>query len=123
MRRLPIALSFVLFWMLVAGCASSGGARSDAGVIKGVVEDAETGERLPGVALRLTDRRLGARTDDRGRFRIAGVPPGTYDLRAEFVGYRAVRQRIRVEAGTTHKIDFELRSDLGDEVLSPSGER
>jgi len=58
------------------------------GEIRGVVTDAGDGAPLPGVNLRLTGTQLGGVSNAEGRYVIAGVPTGTYQMKASMVGYR-----------------------------------
>jgi hypothetical protein len=128
MRRLALASLLALLLAPLAGCASSGGAaRPDAAVLDGTVEDAETGEALPGVALRLTGGpatagRLGTRTDADGRFRIDGVPAGSYTLRTEFAGYYTQEDRVTLRAGRTRTLRLTLVPATGDPSVTPDAQ-
>ncbi len=120
MRRPALAAALAaLLLVLVPGCASSGGAGASSAALSGTVEDAETGEALPGVALRLTGGpadagRLGTQTDADGRFRIDGVPAGTYALRSEFAGYYTQEDRVVLRAGRTRTLRLTLAPATGD---------
>lgn len=91
------------------------------GVISGVVTDTETGLPLPGANVVIVGTMQGTVTDRNGRYRIPGVEPGTYDLRASFVGYLPqLVEDVQVADGQTTVIDFELETDtvLLDEVVA-----
>lgn len=47
--------------------------------------------------------------DENGRFRFAGVPPGTYHLTAWFPFGGAVRTEVKVDAGRTSEVRMTLR--------------
>jgi Carboxypeptidase regulatory-like domain len=68
-------------------------AQTTNGAVVGVVTDAQTGV-LPGATLTLRNSDTGlTRTvvaDADGRFRLGGLPPGTYELRAELQGFGPV---------------------------------
>ena len=50
-------------------------------------------------------------TDDRGRFSLEDVPPGTYDLRAWHPGVKqVVKQQVTIEPGENLTVDFQLPS-------------
>jgi hypothetical protein len=50
-----------------------------------------------------------ATTDEGGRYRLFELPPGTYTLRAECVGFAAgERREVSVVAGQALRIDFKL---------------
>lgn len=53
----------------------------------GTVVDAQTGETLPGANVVVLGTVLGASSDEDGAFRIAGLRPGTYAVRALMLGY------------------------------------
>src|SRR4029450_8545003 len=61
--------------------------------ITGSVHD-ETGGALPGVAVTVRRSATGATrtavTDAQGRYQVAALEPGEYDLRAELKNYKAV---------------------------------
>jgi outer membrane receptor for ferrienterochelin and colicin len=91
------------------------------GKITGKVLDGDSGEPLPGANVLINGTTLGAATDIDGQYLILRVPPGTYELRADFIGYRPViTQNVQVLTDLTTTIDFKLRSEaveLGTEVV------
>lgn len=81
------------------------------GTIAGTVTDAETGEALPGVNVVVVGTQQGAATDAQGRYQIPALEPGTYSVRATFVGYQeSVREGVEVQADETSVVDFGLVS-------------
>ena len=62
------------------------------GKLSGRVVDASTGEGLPGANVIIDGTQLGTATDVEGNYFIIGVPVGTYDITASFVGYTPVTQ-------------------------------
>ena len=78
------------------------------GVIAGTVTD-EAGAPIADASIIIIGTAHTNLTDPDGRYVIRGVKPGTYDLRAAFIGYRAVRkQGITVRAGDTTWVNFAL---------------
>lgn len=65
-------------------------AGAQTGVIKGVVVDQATKERLPIANVQLVGTLLGASSDENGAFTIPNIPVGTYQVRASLVGYEPV---------------------------------
>ena len=59
----------------------------ETGVLSGHVVNALTQEPLPGANIQLTGTSLGASADPDGRFTIAGIPVGTYQVRASLIGF------------------------------------
>jgi len=76
--------------------------------IIGSVKDAESGDPLPGANVFLVGTSLGASTDLNGNFAILNVPPGSYTLRATYVGYRSYETKVSVEEGKSLKVDLKL---------------
>ncbi|MGB2960114.1 MAG: carboxypeptidase-like regulatory domain-containing protein, partial [Bacteroidota bacterium] len=102
-------LSFVLLSALTAGLAL---AQLTMGKVRGTVIDRETGEPLVGANVTIEGTTLGAACDINGEFIVLNVSPGTYSLRATYVGYRAMTIRnIRVTQGLTTEVNFNLQSE------------
>lgn len=94
-------------------------ANAQSGKITGVVTDV-TGEGMVGVNVVITGTTRGSSTDIDGRFFILNVEPGTYSLRASFIGFRAVTQsEVIVNINKTTTIDFILEEATaeGEELL------
>ena len=51
---------------------------------------------------------MGTSTSDEGRYNIANVSPGTYTLKASYIGYESEEMEITVTAGEELEQDFEL---------------
>ncbi|MEE9168100.1 MAG: TonB-dependent receptor [Candidatus Neomarinimicrobiota bacterium] len=80
------------------------------GKISGSAIDRETREPLIGANVILVGTSLGAATDTEGEFMILNVSPGTYSLRATYVGYQQVTiSNVKVVAGLTAFVeDIEM---------------
>lgn len=110
--RLPL---FLLALMVPFSISSA-----QSGKIAGTVTDASTGETIPGVNVSIEGTTQGAVTDAEGYYVILNVRPGTYDIRASFIGFTpAVAQDVEVNIDLTTEIDFELQEEtVGlDEVV------
>lgn len=79
------------------------------GTVQGTVTDANTGESIPGVNVRLVETQRGAATNAQGQFSIERVSPGTYTLQATFVGYQTRQREIDVSAGETTTVNLQLQ--------------
>ncbi len=84
----------------------------ETGTVRGVVTDAETGDPLPGVNITLDAVQRGAATSVDGQYEITGVPAGTYEVAARFVGFRTARATVTVQAGQEVQQNFALQPDL-----------
>ena len=91
------------------------------GKISGTVVDKETGEPLIGCNVMVDGTALGAASHIDGTYFILNIPPGTYSLRADMIGFGTVRKtEVPVEIDFTSQIDFQLSSVVieGKRLLS-----
>lgn len=92
------------------------------GKIAGKVTDKATGEGLPLANVILEGTGLGAATDENGNYTILNVPPGTYTIKARYLGYTdATTQGINVNSGLTRTVNLALNSDalqIGEVVVT-----
>lgn len=78
------------------------------GRIAGTVTD-DLGDPLPGANVVIEGTQLGAATDVDGNYFIIGVPVGTYNVTASFVGYSSQTiEGLEVSSGYTTEQNFEL---------------
>jgi TonB-dependent receptor len=78
------------------------------GAIEGIVRDSQTGDALPGANVMIVKTSLGASTDVNGKYTIREAPPGSYTLRATYIGYKQKEVAIQINEGQTIKQDFKL---------------
>ena len=100
------AIAALFLWSLFFVLLPSAQAQ-ELGTVKGQVIDAEAGSPLPSANLRILGTEEGTTSGADGRFSLR-LDPGTYRLRASFVGYAAATKRIRVDAGGTATVTFRL---------------
>ena len=83
------------------------------GKIAGVVKD-ETGQVLPGanVVVEIGGDKIGAIADDKGRYFILNILPGSYTVNASYIGHQTVKQtNIEVRLDLTTTVDFALETE------------
>ena len=83
------------------------------GKIAGVVQD-DSGQALPGanVVTTVGGEKVGAITDDQGRYFLLNVPPGTYAVEASYVGHQSLRKTdVSVRLDLTTAVDFSLATE------------
>jgi TonB-linked SusC/RagA family outer membrane protein len=83
-------------------------ARAQAAAIVGQVTDARNAEGIAGVSVEVQGTRIGATTRVDGRYRITGVPAGTYAIVARRIGYASGRQSATVAASGDVTANFSL---------------
>jgi len=89
------------------------------GLIKGVVQDEQTGEILAGVNVVVEGTSLGAATDPQGQFQLL-LPAGGWRLRFEMVGYRDLTLGpFQIPSDSAVKVTAQLQEEaiLLGEVL------
>jgi len=96
-------LSFAL--LLLGGVGS---VTAQTGTVTGVVTEASSGDTLPGANVVIVDTQKGSSTNANGEYQLTGLEPGTYEVRASFVGFRSRTQEVDVEADETHELNFAL---------------
>ncbi|HET8655400.1 MAG TPA: TonB-dependent receptor [Longimicrobiaceae bacterium] len=94
---------------LLALCLLPVGAAAQAtGSISGTVTNGATGEPLAGASVTIPTTKIGALTGANGQFTLTGVAPGSYTVRAAYLGYSAQEQTVTVTAGQTATVNFGL---------------
>ena len=67
------------------------------------VTDKETGEEIPGAVIKIENTRIGAVTNENGKYTIVNAPDEEFTLIVVFTGYKP--QKIQTSGGT---VNFEL---------------
>jgi hypothetical protein len=81
------------------------------GTILGIVKDKRTQETLIGVTVQVDGTNQGTTTDTDGKFKLS-LPVGSYNLKATFVGYKAVSKfNVVLTSGNAQQINFELEEE------------
>ncbi|MET4106803.1 TonB-dependent receptor [Hymenobacter sp. UYP22] len=80
--------------------------------IKGRVLDKLTGEALPGATVQVVGNgaNTGAGAEENGSYLVPGLKPGTYTVRASFIGYKLLEQQVTVGSQNA-TATFNLTSD------------
>ena len=116
----------LVFGLLVLTSPHVASAQLLTGTITGSVSD-NTGAVMPGVTVTVSGERLigGPHTqvtNQRGEYRIANLPPGTYNLRFELSGFKGlVREDIQVSAGFVATVNISLEVGALEETVLVTG--
>jgi TonB-linked SusC/RagA family outer membrane protein len=104
--------------LAAVGALSIGAVQADAklvrqqptqgGTVTGRVTDSRSTQPVPGATIEIDGTRLGAITDDEGRYRIANVPAGSRTVIARRLGFSAQRRVVTVSAGQEVTADMAL---------------
>jgi outer membrane receptor protein involved in Fe transport len=83
------------------------------GTISGLITDQATGEALPGVNVVIKGTYYGAATDLNGKYKIANIKTGSYNVDISYIGFKPVQYTgIKVEAGKTVEINVRLEESV-----------
>lgn len=100
--RLLVAMA-ALAWLVPAGAGAqaTGEPRSiahavDSVSLSGTVVDSVTGEPLPASVVRMVELDRQDLTHDDGTFHLRRIPPGTYTLVVEHLGYRTQQRQVSI---------------------------
>src|SRR5674476_250529 len=121
-RRTPmplIAACLIAVFALLGGGTAARAQGVQTGSIVGRVTDSATATGITSATVQLDGTRYGAVADQEGRYRIAGVPAGTYGIVARRIGYAPRQLSVTVTAGQETTVDFALRASTRslDEVI------
>jgi hypothetical protein len=111
--RQSIALLFFLIFSTISVVAQSG-------VIEGSTVNKINNEPLPFVTLLVVGTDFGVVSDIDGNYKIEGLKPGLYDIRASFVGFEDLTSfEVQVTNSKPTILNFEMteRSTALDEVV------
>lgn len=83
--------------------------------ITGRIFNPVNNDPVPFANVLVLETELGAISDKDGFYEIENVPPGLYNVRASFVGYKtATAYEIQVTQSRPVQLDFELREDASE---------
>ena len=110
-------LQFFLFFLLIIS-SFFGFAQNKKGRIEGTVRDISTNEVMPYTTVYLLGTTYGAATDDKGFYSIKLVTPGTYKLKASFVGYQDTTFTVDIigDKVTTQDIEISFESTMEETI-------
>src|SRR5262245_60006703 len=85
---------------------------AETGTLTGAVSNTATGNLLEGAKIELPRLGLSALVDNTGRYVLAGVPPGTYEVVASYIGLDPLRQQVTLAPGQRTVRDFDLTTGI-----------
>jgi len=90
------------------------------GSVVGRVTDAKTGAAIAGATVMVEGAARSASSGNDGRYRVTEVPPGTYTVRARYIGYAPGSTSASVSADQDATADFALEKSAQrlDEVVT-----
>jgi len=108
-KEIQLLVSAFVLFLFTAFLFNATPAFAQTGKINGQVISAESGEPIPGANVVIVGTQQGTSTNPNGQYTILNVSPGTYDLRATFVGFEAQTvEGVQVSINLTTTVNFEL---------------
>lgn len=106
MKIRKISFLFLLFILLIPDLAAQ-----TPGTLSGNVIDTKNFP-LPGSNIYIEALSKGAVTNEEGRYRISGIPVGTYGVTVSFIGFDTQKTKIEIEPGETISLDFIMEGGI-----------
>ncbi len=96
---------------VLVGLLLASSALAQTATVSGIVTDTDSGDLLIGATVVVDGTSTGASTDIAGAYRF-DLAPGTYTLRASYIGYEPTTREVVVRAGVPTEANFALAPDL-----------
>ncbi|MBD3236353.1 MAG: TonB-dependent receptor [Candidatus Eisenbacteria bacterium] len=116
----------ILGWLLCLALAGPIAAQSstpapsiDAGetaTVTGLVRDASNADLLPFANILVTGTRRGTISQDDGRFRLAGLPPGEAQIVVTYIGYEDAEVDVQLEPRRTIHLTIDLQPTIATQL-------
>lgn len=101
------------FYLLIIFVLSGLSFAQQTATVTGTVSDQASGESLVGANIVLVGTFNGASTDANGKFSFTAAP-GSYRIRASYIGHGTTEQSVTLTAGETTTIDFLLEESIAE---------
>jgi len=101
------AVTVAIGTILLSAASTFGQVRASGGVLDGVVTDSNL-VRLAGATVSIAGTTTEVTTDERGHFRISGIPSGRVMLMIRRIGYVSLPSVLEIVAGDTPRSSFAL---------------
>jgi TonB-dependent receptor len=105
-RRMRICRVILATLLVFAGIGASAMAQQT-GSIRGTVTD-PSGAVLRGAQVEIGNKGITESTDQQGAFFRSALPPGRYEVRVSYVGFKTLPETVTVVAGKTATVNAEL---------------
>lgn len=105
-KRMPKSCKLLLLFLLIQFSISA-----QNGILRGKVVDLSSNEAIPFASVNIQNTTTGAVTDFDGKYEIAGLKPGIYNVEASYVGYsKETFFEIEVTNNKPAIVNFQLET-------------
>ncbi|WP_111668775.1 TonB-dependent receptor [Algoriphagus litoralis] len=105
---MKIRLTLLVFFIVTLQAFSQG-------IIRGKVTNPVNNQPVGFANILVLNTDFGAITDEEGNYEISGIPPGLYNVRASFVGYKSnTAFEVQVTLARAVQLDFDLEEDASE---------
>lgn len=108
-------------YVIVRGSATEDAESNRRTSLSGYVVDGETGERLSGAHVYLTEIQAGTATNRDGYFVIPSLPLGPYEVRVSYLGYQTVDTTLTAGSAQEVRVHLSPTSIESEELLVRAG--
>lgn len=125
-RPSPIEAALFILVLIICGARPDAPAFAQGGAtVSGILKDAASDQTLAYGNVVLLGTEYGGMSLDDGTFLITEIPPGTYTIRASYMGYKmAEKTLVRLRNGTVLNLTFELEPTvIKSETITVFGEK
>lgn len=87
----------------------------------GHVKDAQTGEHVPFVVIKVKGTTIVTTTDNTGHFFLKNLPEGTFGIEARYLGYSSQTINVTIKKNKSQEVNFTLNpsdTDIDEVVVS-----
>ncbi len=109
MLKKTIIIAFLILAMVRLNYAQQ---KKTDGNLFGHVLSAEEQDHIPFATILIEGTTIGTTTDETGHYQLVNLPEGSYVLRAQLIGYKPHIKEVKVVAGQTIEVNFELELDV-----------
>jgi len=109
-----------LFTFLLLGLLNTLVLASSTGKITGIITDSESGEPLIGANVIISELGMGTASDGSGYFAMLNIPPGSYTVTANYIGYASMtinNVRVMIDLTTSQNISMSSLALQGESVV------
>ena len=121
MNRIHIVLTILLLLFTQINYAQKN--KTDANIVGHVICQ-HCAKHIPFATVSIKGTTIGTTTDETGHYQLINLPLGSLTIRVQSLGYKPKEEEIKIKAGETKEIKFELELDiLGLEEVVITGDR